>query len=148
MTSKAFESLPCELSASEKAAKSDELARAVRRKEELTLEKSLTAQRLGKDIKECDRKVADLAEEIRTGIEYRDVPVLEEVRGTRMETIRTDTYETVSYRPLEEHERQRGLFEERRAERGTTPTGQGRSKPVKVLPADDADVPDNDFDKH
>lgn len=111
MGAKAYEKLPCKLSASEKLAKSEQLARELKRHAELELEKSLTAQRLSKAIKESDRTVADLAEEIRSGIEMREVPVRHEKRGSRLVTVRVDDGAEVGSRPLEAHERQQALFE-------------------------------------
>jgi hypothetical protein len=111
MVQGAFEKLPCKLTAAEKAAKSDELAAELQRRAELELEKQLLSQRLAKSIKQSARKVSNLAEEVRTGIEYREIGVVERVAGQRMETLRVDTRAVVHSRPLEAHERQRSLFD-------------------------------------
>jgi hypothetical protein len=107
-----LEKLPCTLSASEKARKSDELAREVSRHAALELEKSLTAKALGEQIKVSDRKITDLAEQIRTGVENREVKCSTEKDFVHnvVHTRRLDTKEIVSSRPMQAGERQAELF--------------------------------------
>ncbi len=115
-----YKRLPVKLDDSEKADRSEELAREYWRRGELITAKKEAAQAAAREIKNLDKRIADLAQAVNTGVEQRDVPVREEVRGMRMETIRCDTWETVSSRPLEDHERQTNLpvdLGERRAAR-------------------------------
>lgn len=104
-----YKRLPVKLDESEKAERSEELARELWRRGELMTAKKEAAQRSARQIKDLDKHLSGLVEAVNTGIEYRDVPVREEVRGMRMETIRCDTWETVSSRPLEDHERQTSI---------------------------------------
>lgn len=106
------ERLPCKLSAAEKELKADALAHAVNKRDALTLEKSIEAQRIAKEIKECDRKIGDLAEEVRNGVEYRHIRVTERKDFARnvVEVIRTDTHEVCGQRAMTANERQAEMF--------------------------------------
>jgi hypothetical protein len=123
--------LPCKLSDAERALKSSELSREVLNNQRLLLERSLTAQRISKDLKASSRVIGDLAEEVRTGIELREVPVYEkrDYTARRVLTIRGDTNELVTARPMEPSEKQAGLFD-----------------PNPVGPGDDDDDSDDDDD--
>jgi len=112
-TSPGTKKLPCKLTDAERALKSGELSREVLNHKRLELERSLTSQRLGKEIKASDRVIGDLAEEVRTGIELREVPVYEmrDFTARRVVTKRGDTNEIVSSRPMEPSEKQAGLFD-------------------------------------
>jgi hypothetical protein len=106
------ERLPCKLSDDELALKSRELAHAVNKRDSLTLEKSLAAQRFAKDLKECERRIGDLAEEVRNGVEYRHIKVIERKNFERnvVEIIRTDTHEPCGQRAMRGDERQADMF--------------------------------------
>src|SRR6188768_2886891 len=104
ISSDAFEQLECKLDAGERADKADELARAVQTFERLEFEKKAATAKYAKALKDTRRSIEELGGMVRTGVEMRDVPVKREVRGMRLETIRTDTYEVISSRPLEAHE--------------------------------------------
>ena len=109
------EKLPCELMPSERASKSDELAREVKRNGELEAQKKLLVARFGKDIKASDQRIAELAEEVRTGIEYREVQCSERVGypANVVEMIwRHDTGEVFRKRPLSPDEKQADLFDD------------------------------------
>lgn len=106
-----YQKLPCALSVDERASKSDELAREIRRRTELEMQKATETRRLGDLIKRAAQRILDLGEEVRTGVEVRDVPVTHEKRAGRLEVVRTDTGEVVSTRPLTAEERQMSLGE-------------------------------------
>ena len=107
-----LEKLPCTLSASELRRKADELAREVSHHAALELEKSLTAKALGEKIKNSDRKIVELAEQIRTGTEQREVKctTVKDFEHNVVHTRRLDTKEIVSSRPMQAGERQAELF--------------------------------------
>lgn len=106
-----YQKLPCALSVDERASKSEELAREIRRRAELELQKATEVRRLADLIKRAGQRILDLGEEVRTGVEVRDVPVAQEKRAGRLEVVRTDTGEVVSSRPLTAEERQMSLGE-------------------------------------
>lgn len=103
-----FQSLPCVLTSTEKALKADELAREVDRHAELEREKKSAAEGYAKDLKESDRKIAQLAEEVRTGVAQRPVECTERrVFGANLvELVRADTGEVVGSRAMTAQERQ------------------------------------------
>jgi hypothetical protein len=106
------ERLPCKLTVHEKDQAADSLAHSVNERDALTLEKALAAQRYAKEIKACDRKIGDLAEAVRTGVEYRQVPVKERPSFERnvIEVIRLDTNEVCGQRVMRADERQTAMF--------------------------------------
>jgi len=107
-----LERLPCTLSSSEKARKSDELAREIAHRKALETEKGLVARGLADKLKESGRRIDDLAEEVRTGVELRDVKcsTVKDFEHNVVHTRRLDTKEIVSSRPMQAGERQADLF--------------------------------------
>lgn len=106
------EQLPCKLTPAEKEIRSDEMARLQLERERITLEKSLSAQRYAKDLKEAERRMGELAEQVRTGVEYREVRV-EERRNFEQNVIqvfRLDTNTVCGERAMRSEERQAELF--------------------------------------
>lgn len=106
-----FQRLPCALSEAEKALRADELAREVKRHGEIELAKKAAAEAHAKELKESDRRIGELAEQVRTGVEPREVECQEVVRFARnlVETIRLDTGEVVSSRAMRPEERQEAI---------------------------------------
>lgn len=106
-----FQRLPCALSEAEKALRADELAREVDRHGNIELAKRAAAKLYAKDLEECDRRIGELAEQVRTGVEQRDVECQEVVRFARnlVETVRVDTGEVVSARAMRPEERQEAI---------------------------------------
>jgi len=125
------ERLPCKLTAHEKDQAADSLAHSVNERDALTLEKALAAQRYAKEIKACDRKIGDLAEAVRTGVEYRQVPVKERPSFERnvIEVIRLDTNEVCGQRVMRGDERQTAMFPK------AASNGNGGQLPLEALDA-------------
>jgi hypothetical protein len=123
------ERLPCKLSVHEKDLAADSLAHAVNERDALTLEKALSAQRYAKSIKEVDRKIGDLAEAVRTGVEYRQIAVKERPSFERnvIEIIRLDTGEVCGQRVMRGDERQTAMFK--------PGNGNGSQLPLEALDA-------------
>lgn len=103
-----LERLPCKLTPEEIAAESLALAHQINARDALTLEKQLAAQRFAKDLKEAERKIGDLAEAVRTGVEYRQIATRDEPDFERgvVEIIRVDTGAVVRKREMRADERQ------------------------------------------
>lgn len=125
------ERLPCKLSVHEKDLAADSLAHAVNERDALTLEKALSAQRYAKSIKEVDRKIGDLAEAVRTGVEYRQIAVKERPSFERnvIEVIRLDTNEVCGQRVMRGDERQTAMFPK------PATNGNGGQLPLEALDA-------------
>lgn len=116
------ERLPCKLSPAEITLKAAELANTVSKRDALTLEKTLATQRYAKAVKDAERRLGDLAEEVRTGVEYRHVKVTErrDFHRNTVEIVRLDTHEVCGQRAM------RG--EERQAELGLPRGGNGETQ--------------------
>jgi hypothetical protein len=148
------ERLPCKLSAHEKELAADSLAHAVNERDSLTLEKALSAQRFAKSIKEVDRKIGDLAEAVRTGVEYRQIAVKERPSFERnvIEVIRMDTGDVCGQRVMRADERQTAMFPKSTNGHGndaqTTLTEQyeALSEPLGPIPFEVVDGPDDESD--
>lgn len=107
-----LERLPCKLTPEEIAAESLALAHQINARDALTLEKQLAVQRFAKDLKEAERRIGDLAEAVRTGVEYRQIATRDEPDFERgvVEIIRVDTGAVVRKREMRADERQAELF--------------------------------------
>lgn len=143
------ERLPCKLSVHEKELAADQLAHAVNERDALTLEKALSAQRYAKDIKTVDRKIGDLAEAVRTGVEYRQIAVKERPSFERnvIEVIRLDTNEVCGQRVMRADERQTAMFPKtgNGNGHGSEQLALGEAEPLG--PGDDDDDTDEDADE-
>lgn len=147
------ERLPCELMPSEVESKSAELAREVKRHGELELEKKTAVAEFSAQLKESDRRIGELAEEVRERREYREVMCAERVGfpANVVEIYRLDTGEVVRKRPLTEDERQTEMFAagefaavaERGRKRRTTLASHGFG-PAEVPPDNDNAGDDED----
>jgi hypothetical protein len=143
------ERLPCKLSVHEKELAADSLAHAVNERDALTLEKALSAQRFAKSIKEVDRKIGDLAEAVRTGVEYRQIAVKERPSFERnvIEVIRLDTNEVCGQRVMRGDERQTAMFKPGNgSDAQTTLTEKYESLSEPLGPGDESDDDDPDTD--
>lgn len=136
------ESLPCELSAAEVASKAQELARAERCYQVLEDEKKKATANLSKLMKEERKRMAELAKEVRDGVEYRDIQCAERHAHDPafVEVVRLDSGSVFRRRPVSDDERQVSMFEN--AALGRTPKGKGKLAPVPE-PDNDNDEPRN-----
>lgn len=108
------EKLPCRLTPREKELRADDLAREIKRQDELKKSKAEAARVFADTLKDVDARIADLSEQVRTGVERRDVELAERpdyARGV-VEVFRMDTGETIRTRSIEPAERQQALFAE------------------------------------
>lgn len=103
--------LPCQLTRSEREQRADELARALETQETLKADKAAAMSRFGDLIKANERKIFDLGDVVRTGVEFREVPVryVSDFDRNQIQTIRQDTGEPVGTRAMESHERQQEI---------------------------------------
>lgn len=103
--------LPCQLTPAETAVRADELARTLETLEVLKADKAAAVSRFREMIKLSERKSYDLGDVVRTGKEYREVPVryASDFEANQIHTIRLDTGEVVSSRPMEAAERQQAM---------------------------------------
>lgn len=155
-TSPFVERLPCTLSSQEKELKAVELARTVTNRDALAYEKSLAAQRYAKQIKTAERRIGDLAEEVRSGIEYREVQVTERRDFDRnvVEIIRLDTKEVCGQRAMRAEERQAEMFpkkpgepaEDRQLELGAAREQSGPGDDDDDDGLDDDELDDDELD--
>ncbi|HEX5656191.1 MAG TPA: hypothetical protein VFX59_03310 [Polyangiales bacterium] len=106
-----FRKLPVTLTAGEKALRGEEMAREVSRHAALEVQKKDETKRLGELIKDSDERIAELALQVNTGIEHREVRCVELPRHARnvVEIQRADTGEIVDSRPMRADERQVGM---------------------------------------
>lgn len=146
------ERLPCQLAPSEIAIRAREMAHKQLERDQLTLEKSLSAQRYAKSIKEVERRVGDLAEQVRNGVEYRDVKVRERKNFEQnvIEVIRCDTDEVCGQRAMKAEERQAEMFpkgappDDAQLELGAPNGGELREGPPDEEDDEDFDEDDED----
>jgi uncharacterized FlaG/YvyC family protein len=112
MQSGFVEKLPCELTRDEKLSKAEEMAASLKVRAEVELEAKSKADEFKSEMKRLDRTIGDRAEEIRTGVEYRQVECTErgDYRRNQVSIIRLDTGEVVRQRPMRVDERQDSLF--------------------------------------
>lgn len=103
--------LPVPLTEDEQRIKGRELGTLIQRKRDVESAFEDVKAKHKAEIKDFDAKIISLSEQAKTGIEYRQVPVVEEFdfeeRVAR--TLRQDTREVVGTRALEPHEMQRPL---------------------------------------
>lgn len=106
-----YEHLPCQLTGQELVLKSKALAELLCDQANIELEKKEANADFKARLDSIDTKMASLAQEVRTGREYRDVACIERADWTdnRVEIVRTDTGEVVRIRPLQQGERQEAL---------------------------------------
>jgi hypothetical protein len=145
------ERLPCKLSTQELALRADELARTVNTRDSIALEKSLSAQRFSKSIKEADRKIVELAEMVTTGCEYRQVRVCErrDFSSNVVEIVRLDTHEVCGQRAMRAEERQEEMAYKPTADDRQLALGEAEAVAgdgEEPLGPDDDDDEDDDFD--
>jgi len=140
------EKLPCRLTSTEKAHRADDLARQLARLDELRVQKAQAARVIGESIKDVEKTIAGLSEQVRTGVERREVELAERPDYALgiVHVYRTDTGEVVRTRGIEPAERQQALFDEAEAEarraRDIKLVSHGWTKPA-------ADVAEADDDK-
>ena len=108
-----LEKLPCKLDNTEVRLKGEELALARKEHHELADAAKASAARFKTSIKEVDERIDDLAEQVRTRQETRDVEIIDvkDMDRQMVDTIRTDTGEVVRSRAMTLNERQIHLFE-------------------------------------
>lgn len=111
MGKRLIKELSCEMTAREKAGKSDQLAAAVGTKQELEDEKKAYNDDWKERNVANDRRILKLAREVRTGHEVRNVECEEQPRyADRMvDIVRLDTGEVAFSRPMERGEMQKSL---------------------------------------
>lgn len=106
-----YEHLPCQLDSRELVLKSKSLAQCLADQAAIEFEKKEANADFKQRLDAIDAKMVTLADEVRTGREYRDVPCIESAEWSenRVNIIRTDTGEVVRIRPLQQGERQEAL---------------------------------------
>lgn len=111
MQSGFVEKLPCDLTRDEKLKKAEEMAEQLKARAELELTAKASADEFKQKLKQLDRTIGDRAEEVRTGLEYRQVECTERgrYRDNIVDVIRIDTGEVVRSRPMTVNERQDSL---------------------------------------
>lgn len=118
--------LPVKLGEPELALRAQELATAEqtlsdaeRKLEDFVESAKGTKKAIETDISEARFRVSKLARVVRERKEEREVPIMEEpdYENGAVNTYRTDTNEIVATRGMTQEERQRSLFEEKRAKR-------------------------------
>jgi uncharacterized FlaG/YvyC family protein len=105
------EKQPCELTRDEKLRKADQMAQHFKTRAEKEVEAKSIAEGYKRELKTLDHEIADRAEEVRTGVEYRNVDCAERARyrDNQVDVIRLDTGEVVRSRPMTITERQDSL---------------------------------------
>lgn len=128
--------IPCTLTPAEYILKSKALGQAHFRKANLVVEKGLALEKIKARIKEVDEEIKVLAEEARTGEEYREVQCVErpDWKEGMVETVVIHTGDVVARRPMLPEERQQKLrLEEDQAraakKRAQQPSILGAEKP-------------------
>lgn len=119
-----YRKLPVQLSESEKALRGEEMAREVANHARLEVEKKEETKRLGELVKQSDERIAELATQVNTGIEQREVRCIELLDHGRnlVELQRTDTREVIDSRPMRADERQTRMPFDDDADDESTPT--------------------------
>lgn len=117
MQSGFVEKLPCDLTRDEMLQKAEEMATQLKERAEVELTAKESAGEFKDQMKRLDRTIADRAEEVRTGVEYRQVECTErgDFRRNLVQVVRLDTGEIVRSRPMAVHERQDSLFDDAEA---------------------------------
>ncbi len=107
-----LEKLPCKLTNDEVRRKGEELALERKKHREVADEAKASAARFKADLKAIDEKIDDLAEQVRSRRETREVEVIErkDMDIAMVETIRVDTGEVIRSRAMTLNERQIHLF--------------------------------------
>jgi len=108
--SRETQALPVPLTEDEIRHRGQELARRIQSRAEEAERQAEEKRRMRAQLEEMDAGIARLSEVVRTGVEHRSVEVVEQLVGTRVERIRTDTGEILSTRAATDEERQIGLF--------------------------------------
>ena len=105
--------LPVKLTSEEKIEKGKALADQYAIVADLHVEKTAAASRIKSSIESAEAVAASLARIVRDGAEDREVAVMEQKNFDRrtVETIRLDTHEVVSTRPMSRDDAQAGLFD-------------------------------------
>lgn len=126
------EPLPVKLTPSELLVKGEELAEAIRVRDEHEAFAKEASKAAKQRLDELDTDVTKLAGIVRRKAEPRQVEVFEKADAARLivETIRADTFEVVRFRPMRMDERNAKLFD-----RDGNPIADGGS-PVPDLHAD------------
>lgn len=108
-----LEKLPCSLNPDEIRRKGEELALARKKHKDLAEEAKSVAAEFKAKLKRLDETIDDLAEQIRSKRETRDVEVIErrDTVNAMVETVRCDTGEVVRSRAMTLNERQVHLFD-------------------------------------
>lgn len=113
--------LPCKLTEEEIRTKGSEQADAVGELSRQESEKKETVKGLNIGLKSTRKRINELAQAVRTGVEIRPVECRVVPVGDEMHTERIDTNETVDRRPMSEYERREAaqgrLFEDEQEER-------------------------------
>ena len=118
--------LPVDLTAEERQIKGRELAGLLKGLEECETQKRLLTSQKGEEIKKLKVKIAGMANTIRTGQEYREIPVTlrRNEESLTIETVRSDKNEVVSSRPMTQTELQKPLpFKDAKKEAAEKKTG-------------------------
>ncbi len=104
--------LPTALSPNERQERAIRLAVLLGEIGQIEADLAAEGKRVRAALKDRASQASQLAVEVRTGFESREVACLERVdeAGERIETVRTDTGEVVRTRPLGFDERQQALF--------------------------------------
>lgn len=113
--------LPVKLTEEEIRTKGSEQAEAVGELSRQESEKKETVKELNVGLKSTRKRINELAQAVRTGVEIRPVDCRVVPVGDEMHTERLDTNETVDRRPMNEYERREAaqgrLFEDEQEER-------------------------------
>lgn len=109
--SEIFKKLPVQLSEHERALRGEEMAREHAELGRLQELKRDQAKLMKEQIDASEKRIGELAEQVRTGIEQREVLCFERLRGERgmVDLERTDTGEIIDSRPMRPDERQVGM---------------------------------------
>lgn len=133
--------LPCKLTEEEIRTRGSEQAEAVGELSRQESEKKETVKGLNIGLKSTRKRINELAQAVRTGVEIRPVECRVVPVGDEMHTERLDTNETVDRRPMSEYERREAaqgrLFEDEQEEADA----EGEPEPEQPAFEDDVGEP-------
>lgn len=126
---RATEMLPCELSGNEIRERGERMALVVRQIDSLEEEKAAVSARISAKIKQLKPDVSDLAQQITSGQEVREVVVeyRKNFKEGTLETVNVKTGELVRERTLTEAERQLHIIDDAPSA-ATEPDAKGGKK--------------------
>lgn len=103
--------LPCTLSDDEIRHKGSQLAALLKKRDEIAIEQKMATSQTRELTKQTELEITELSTQIHTRQEKRDVEVIErrDYFDRKVETVRADTGDIVSIRPMHPTEQQKEL---------------------------------------